>query len=372
MTKTNKIGVYYKILKDKKKVFYITYKDMSGKKIWLKIGAYNEGIRENICVQKRDEILVKLRAGETQNIITNKRIKREQVTLDEASEFYHKLMEKDTKEKNLKGSQSKYNRYIKPIFGKESIQSITEASVEKMLEDLEGKLAYGTINGIRAKMSAIINFAIKKREINFQGRNVIQYVDKYKVNQERTRYLESEEVAELLEKIKLNQLLYIFCRISLTTGARLETVLNINKKDINFKTGVLKLYDFKNKNNYSAFIKEDLREELKNFIKNKMKNDLIFQTANGTRITRHIQNNLKPIFDELFNNPVKNDGKKVESLDRVVIHTLRHTFASHLVINGVPIYTVKQLLNHKTLRMTIRYAHLKPDVGFNDVNNLTF
>jgi len=42
-------------------------------------------------------------------------------------------------------------------------------------------------------------------------------------------------------------------------------------------------------------------------------------------------------------------------------HTLRHTAASWLVMEGVDLYTVGKIFGHKTPRMTQRYAHLSPD-----------
>ena len=51
-------------------------------------------------------------------------------------------------------------------------------------------------------------------------------------------------------------------------------------------------------------------------------------------------------------------------------HVLRHTFASHLVMRGVPLKAVQELMGHATIEMTMRYAHLSPDVRRNAVQLL--
>lgn len=53
-------------------------------------------------------------------------------------------------------------------------------------------------------------------------------------------------------------------------------------------------------------------------------------------------------------------------------HALRHTFASHAVMSGTPLYDVQQLLGHSTPMMTQRYAHLAPDHLAAAVARLTF
>ena len=80
---------------------------------------------------------------------------------------------------------------------------------------------------------------------------------------------------------------------------------------------------------------------------------------NVTRLNRllleTIYPNEAPKLTYRFNNGVTDPRQKI------TFHTLRHTFASWLAINGTPILTIKELLGHQSLAMTERYSHLSPD-----------
>ncbi len=75
---------------------------------------------------------------------------------------------------------------------------------------------------------------------------------------------------------------------------------------------------------------------------------------------------IRPVLNKLFNIGLSVNDRK----NRVVIHTLRHTFASHLAINGTPIFTIQKLMNHRDIKMTMRYAKLAPDSGMDMVKEL--
>lgn len=49
-------------------------------------------------------------------------------------------------------------------------------------------------------------------------------------------------------------------------------------------------------------------------------------------------------------------------LRRIGFHTLRHTFASHLAMKGVPMKAIQEMLGHADIKMTMRYSHLSPSV----------
>lgn len=213
--------------------------------------------------------------------------------------------------------------------------------------------------------STIFNYGLKKEL--FKGiENPAIKIKRFKIDNTRERYLLAEEIEELYDNIEKKELLRLFVSFALSAGGRLGTILSIQKKHINLSNNTIILHDFKNKDSYKGFLNGELANILKPLMKGLKANDYIVSLDGSKLTSRQIQSRLKPILDRLFNQELEKNDRK----NRVVIHTLRHTFASHLAINGTPIFTIQKLMNHRDIKQTMRYAKLAPDSGKDFVNNL--
>jgi len=360
--KTSKIGIYYNLLLNGDKVYYITYKDIiNSKKVWIKIGKYSEGIRENYCVQKRNEILTKQRLGEEPPLIVNKKKK----TFLKFETLQEKYFETRKVGKSKQSDISSAKKHILPFFNSKDIEILTRDDIKIFKQHLKEKtnlhgdpLSNKTVNNILTLFSAILHFGLKEELIKNDS---TKYIEKDKVDNERERYLSIEEINQLYETVKEDEQLYLFCKLALTTGGRLATILNISKKDLDFTNQIITLKDFKNNSTYKSFLTDELVNLLKTWSSNLHISDKIFHYK-----PTMIQRETLAILHKLFNKGIDKTDRK----NLVVLHTLRHTFASHLAINGTPIFTIQKLMNHKDIKMTLRYAKLAPESGKQSVKDL--
>lgn len=341
--------------------YYITYKDENNKLKRIKIGDKSKGITENFCNEKRIAVIHSVKLGDDVPI---KYKKEKGIIFNELAEKYMEYISIYVKENTLKDVRSKYRLHLKKYIGDKNVESITSDDLEQIQKDKVQKLSAKTVNMLIDTFSAIVNYGIKKELCNII--NPATRIKRFKVNNVRDRYLETDELDSLYEEISDIPVIMLFVRLSLCTGGRMDTILHIQKKDININRQMVILKDLKNNDTYRGFLSDDVIPLLKNFLSKQHLNDYVV-SFDGTKLTpRQIQCRLKPKLDKLFNMELEFSDRK----NRVVIHTLRHTFASHLAINGTPIYTIQRLLNHKDIKQTMRYAKLSPESGREFINDL--
>lgn len=353
------VGVVYKVLKNDDRSYYITYK-FNDKFTRIHIGKKSEGITEVFCHQKRNDAINQTKFGNDDPIV---KTKRQIITFDSITQRY--LEYNEIHSKDYTNHLSRYTNHIKPYLGEKSIFDISVDDILQIQKDKLKKLAPKTVNHIIQLINTIYNYNIKNKYI--KAENPVSNIKKLQANNERLRYLDKEDIAKLIETIKNDEQLLLFVKLALQTGGRANTIVNIQKKDIDLTNKIISLQDYKNNSFYRGFFGDDVFELLKNRVDKLKSNDyiLLYHTAESN-IQTYITKKLQPILNVLFNTDLDIKDRQ----NRVVIHSLRHTFASHLAINGTPIFTIQKLMNHKDITMTMRYAKLAPDSGKESVQNL--
>jgi len=177
----------------------------------------------------------------------------------------------------------------------------------------------------------------------FSDNNPAAKVKFFKESSGRLRFLEKEEITRLLSVC--NKYLKSIIIVAINTGIRKGKILNLKWRDIDFKREVLFLYDTKNGDKREVPLNEQVKTVLIETSKHP-ESEYVFCKKDGT-----LYGDIKKPFSTAL--------KRVKITD-FKFHDLRHTFASQLVMAGVDLNTVRELLGHKSIKMTLRYAHLSP------------
>lgn len=379
MTKTKFVGVYVNDTIKSGKVYYIKYK-IKGKSFLEKVGSDKEGITAAYASKMRSKKTSVDRLKDDAPMLMNQK----QITFDEAFELYIKTIENKSDTENNK---NRYKNHVKPIFGHLRLDDITTEMIEDFRNKCRSKIsartkrpyAPSTINDWINILGTTYNYMINKKDLKLKNPAHAQKVEREKVDNDRERYLEPFELKKLWEALEKRQESFdnrikdevteyakVFLALSISTGARLGSVLTIAKADINLDTNNIIIKNHKSNRTYAGYLHQDFRDLIS---KRMEKLSPIDYLVSGTPQVLHratVSKVFKNILDELFNQGLEvNDSKR-----RVVIHTFRHTFASLLAIKGTPIYTIMKLMDHADISQTIRYAKLSPDSGRDNVFDL--
>jgi len=264
------------------------------------------------------------------------------------------------------GSEERLFRlWIAPVIGKFPFPKIVPFHLDKIKTNMLAghrkntapkkskprPLTPASINHALAVIRQIWNFARREGIVtgDWPGRDV----KKLKVNNERTRFLSRAEAERLLIELKrTSSQLHDIALISLHCGLRAGEVFVLTWDCIDFERETLLLVDTKNGKTRTAFMSPAVNMMLQWRKSEAEDGGLIFCDRLGKQITE-VSAAFARVVDRLGLNEGIEDPRR-----QVCFHTLRHTYASWLVEAGVDLYTVKELLGHKTLAMTARYSHL--------------
>lgn len=336
--------------------FTIDYIDPQTKKRVRKdIGWASEGFTQAYAAQIRAEILSKGKLEH--NAEFRKTAPKQSFTLQEAFEKYTNewIIPRN---KHCKSDRSFFYKNLSEYMHIK-IDSIDVYILDTIITELAHKnLAPQTIKYIIAMIRRVIN---KMDDWGlYHGTKPFAKVTLPKVNNRRMRFLTPEEAHRLLDELKQHSLtVYLQALISLHCGLRFGEIAALTISDIDFYSGNIYVRDPKNSKSRHQIMTPTLRAELEQFIALTKPLSYLFPTPDGGRAVS-VSKTFERVVKKLGLNE-ENGIPITDARQKVVFHTLRHTYASWLAMSGQGQAMIAELMGHSSIEMSARYMHLFPD-----------
>lgn len=243
--------------------------------------------------------------------------------------------------------------HIVPFFGDRDLREIDAELVARYKAAKVKTHALKTVNNHLGLLSILFKKAV---EWGYCEKNPATGAGLLRLPPQEFRFWDREQSQAFLAAVEARDPAWLpFFLCALRTGMRLGELCALTWDDLDFVKG--KIHVVRNythgrlvspKNNRGRVI--PMSPQLAAVLRahRHLRGPLVFCREDGSYLTRDV---IKHPFDR---------GTRRAGLSAIRIHDLRHSFASQLVMDGVPLTAVKELLGHATLEMTMRYAHLSP------------
>jgi tyrosine recombinase xerC len=211
-------------------------------------------------------------------------------------------------------------------------------------------LKNSTISRRISALRTFYNYLMNEGLINS---NIFLNVKNPKLEKKLPNYLNYTEMEELLESIDIKTDEGLKRRLLIemfySTGCRVSEIINIKVKDIDFLNKKIRIMG-KGSKERIVYYGDYAKKYLDKYLSKGLDKDYLFVNKHGDKYT------VEEI--ELI---VKDIMKHLSIKTHVTPHTLRHTFATHLLNNGADIRSVQELLGHSNLSTTGIYTHVSSD-----------
>lgn len=204
----------------------------------------------------------------------------------------------------------------------------------------DSKVSFKTINNLHALLSSMFSRLKRLKIIDYE--NPVADIDSIKVHERQMTYLSIEQINRLMDRLKESQnpSTWYVANMCLRTGARWNEANQLKMKQLHAGRVT---YEFtKSKKTRSIPLDEAFYRALMEFAKHKHPEDRIFTNCY-----------------DAFRSAM--ERTKIVLPKGQMTHVLRHSFASHFMMNNGNILTLQKILGHSDIKMTMRYAHLAPN-----------
>lgn len=261
---------------------------------------------------------------------------------------------------NLKGyrNQKQYGKWWNLVLGKRLLNEVTTEEIARVQAKAikEGDRTPQTMNRYLAFLKHVLNLAVRDGKID---RNAVRGVKFSPEPKGKLRFLSETEISQLKEAMSPNE--WAIVQFALETGLRQSEQFKSRWDWVNREQGIMTIPHSKSGRTRHIPLSEGALHLLESS-RSWVDSSYVFPSPIQSR---------NPRSGDDFSRRVFGGYLKKTGIEGVTWHTLRHTFASRLVMAGVDIRTVQELMGHSTIVMTMRYAHLSPDHLRNAVNKVT-
>lgn len=345
--------------------YYVIRYNRAGKTIeepvgWSSGGANTEKtnkirteIRDNIREGKGPQSLKEKReiedARRRTKALQKKEDARARVTFESLAQKF--LEWSKLNRKSYPQDESRWRNHIKSEIGHIQVRELSNFHVDKLKSRLiKKRLSEQSIIHCLALLRAILNKGVYW---NLIERSSLEIKLK-KPDNHRTRYLTREEAYSLLQELaQSSPQWHDIALLALHSGLRAGEIFNLTWSDLDFINGIMSIRNPKNGKTRSAYMTKQVSLMFRNQEgQTDGANGYVFLSRKGRKI-REVSHTFDRTVGQLGLNSGITDRKQ-----RIVFHSLRHTFCSWLAIDGEPLVVIKALAGHSQISQTERYAHL--------------
>ena len=248
---------------------------------------------------------------------------------------------------------NKFFIYLNDIHQIYEIENISKEHIRLYLKELSKINSSTSITRKLVSLRMFFAFLVKDKIIDV---NIMNDFDLPKIDKKLPVVLSEQEMQEILDSIVVEDHLRSRNRCMLelmyATGLRVSELINLNVSSVNIYMGYIKVIGKGNKERIvpiGAVAKKILSDYLNNYRKEfiKKESSLLFFNNHGNKMSR-----------EEFYIILKQIIRQTSVNKKVSPHTIRHSFATHLLENGADLRSIQELLGHSDISTTTIYTHI--------------